>query len=90
MNSLIVYLLSVALMMFLFEIVPINLAHTNRPHRSYRITQLTFFVLLTVCFLLRFAVLALRKRVENTNIAKVREEQTTIETSNSPKVSGKV
>lgn len=90
MNSLIVYLLSVAVMMFLFEIVPINLAHTNKPYRPYRITQLTFFVLLTICLLLRFAVLAVRKRGENTNIAKVREEQTKFETSNSPKTSGKV
>jgi len=30
-NALLLYLSSLACMMFLFEIVPINLAHTNRP-----------------------------------------------------------
>ena len=85
MNAVIVYLFSLAIMVFLLEIVPFNLAHTKRPHRSYRIAQIVFFVLLTLGLLLRFLLIILKKRAQNIQRDSVREEQLTIETAVSPK-----
>jgi len=85
MNAVIVYLFSLAIMVFLLEIVPLNLAHTKRPHRSYRIAQIVFFVLLTFSLLLRLLIIILKKRAQSIQIDSVREEQLTIETAVSPK-----
>ena len=52
-NAFIFYLLSVVATLFLFEVVPINLAHTNVPHSRYRITQATFVSLFSLFFLIR-------------------------------------